>query len=422
MSLGIGLGAFVDGFKSGYGIRADMDDRKVAQEDRARRRKIEDEEHAWRREDRAYDVEQRERERDTREAIDAVNDEAREEFKKRVEAGEADANEFDEFWTTFALPKMRQELLLNGDVDSATKLGEWGETAAAKKGGRLFTSAMLKSQTGDYGGALDDAIAAAKVQGYLDHGFELGDKEEIKDSSGAIVGYRVTIKDGEGNEMMQDIALDDVEMTIATFANPAAAWESQQAKRAKDAGRQEELDDYEKKKAIDAKYSDDGGKRRTDAITTLRKRSENSLGGPDEPLPFDQLGREEQEAAIAAEIALQAGSTTPAAPSPQVVVDTLNGSQVTGLGDVPKAQPGGSSGAVGLGSVPAPRLASPDPALNMPSHAQVVKSAADMMVAGKDPNEIASMLSGMGIDKSMWPAGLVNGTNPGGTARTAPAQ
>lgn len=435
MSIGIGLGAFVDGFARGYGIRADMDDRAAAREDRERRRAIEDERLQWEREDRAYTTKERARTEASRDRMEAIADDARTTFEAGKASGAYKDTDFDEFWTGYALPKMQQEALLSGDTAGAAQLAAWGETEAARKGAKLFAGALIKAQSGDAGGALDDALEAARVQGYMDHGYEIAGKVEIKDSAGTIVGYRVTLEDEAGNQIEQDVALDDIAETIAAFANPVAAWQSQQAARAKQGERRAALEDHEAKARIDAKYSTAGRPTRADAIKTLRARFEDSLdGGPS----FDELDAAEKEALIEEELDLLTGEGTPPPPSASVVVDDRLGRKVTGIGDVPVAAPGSKA----PGIVPTPATAGPliskgataadmerlsgyreiremGPREPPKSPAQLVKKAADMMVEGTEPSEIARMLIESGVNEVNWPMGLKNALNPGGTAHGA---
>lgn len=407
---GVGLGAFVGGFSHGYGISQDLQDREQLRADREAERADRDTQRQWANEDRAFATSERDRAKANRDAVDAVNTDARDTFDAGVKAGTMKKDEFDQFWTTYALPKMKNELVLQGDYQGAAALDSWGNSEAAKKGGKLFAGALLKSQTGDMGGALEDAIKAGKVQGYLDNDFDIKSQEEIIDGAGKVVGYRLHITDGDGNQAEQDIALDDIPQVISTFANPTAAWESQRAAAAKQGERANDMADYKTKKEIDNAV-DGGSKDRVNAIKTLRERDKNAFEG--DPT-FDTASSDQQEAAIAAEIALQKGARAPALPNPKLVVDDKMGQglggHAPGLGTVPAAKP--AEPPIARTNVP-----SVDASLNLPTKSQVVSNAADMMVAGKDPNEIARMLSATGIGQEEWPVGLSNAVNPGGTAR-----
>lgn len=430
MSFGMGLGSFVDGFARGYGIRTDIEDRKEAKADRADDRAFRNEKREWMREDREYQSSERQRELDQRAAIENISAETRAEFDEQVAAGEFKPEDYDEFWKQYALPRMQNELLMQGDIDGAKKLMEWGESEDALKGGRLFASAMFKAQTGDHAGALDDVIEAGKLRGYIAGDFDIDEKEPITDADGSLLGYRITIRDSDGNETVQDIAVEDIPTVISTFANPQAAWESQQATAASDDKRADELEDYEARKDIDARY--DGNADREAAIESLRDRMEADVMVEDS-VNFDDLPRAEREKLIADEIAFMNGTgAEPTAPAPRMIVDTSSGKPV------PMPDPAAVESAPGLGGVPAPSpgpgaaMAAPAPtpsapprttnaivngaedaSLAVPSHAQLVDTAAQQMVEGKSPQEIARTLTAVGVDRSQWPAELVRvlGTN-----------
>lgn len=235
MGIGMGLGAFVEGMDRGMAMRERMDARN---ERRANKK-----------------------------ALSAIDTEAKTAYDEAVKSGDAQENSYDDFWMKYALPKRTAELMRQGEIDQARALKEWGESDAAKSGGKLFASALLKAQTGDAGGALDDAISAAKIKGYMDHGYELKSKDEIKDGDGNLVGYRLTVTNGEGEEFQQDVAPADVAKVVATFVNPEAAFQSQmdasakktakdEEEKARQTKRGEEMSDYEAKKEIDKKYKD----------------------------------------------------------------------------------------------------------------------------------------------------------------------
>lgn len=425
MGLGIGLGAFVEGFAGGYGLRQQMEDREEAKKDREAERAWRDEQRAWQAEDRAFQVSERERLTGQREEIESITADVREDFDDAVAAGEAKADEFDQFWKQYGLPRMQNALLEQGDIEGAKKLMEWGESEAALKGGRLFAQSMFLAQTGQHGEALDKVIEAGKVRGYIGDDFDIDEKEEIRDDSGTLLGYRVTIRDSKGNETVQDIALDDIPTVIATFANPQAAWESQQATAAANTKREQELEDYEAKKEIDARYAGTDNKAREAAIKALRERMK---ADPmvDGSVNFDDLPREKREQLIKDEISFAKGD--PSAPSQRMLVDRDSGQPVPmptpdamqaapGLGTAPKPASWSAPPGKGVGEspvpTPAPAGAAPGPAaapsgdLPVPSQGQVIEQAAQQMLSGGDPNEIARTLTAVGVDKSKWPAELV---------------
>lgn len=406
--LGIGLGGFVDGFSKGYGLRQQMDEDKLRQQelDRARTQ---------------------------RDRIDAIGVETNEAFGEAVASGEFDPNEFDRFWKQYAMPRLQSELLMQGDYEGARAMTEWGESEAAKEGGRLFASAMFKAQTGNPAGALEDVIKAAQIEGYIKHGFELMGQDTITDADGNVLGYRLKIKDPDGNEVEQDIAVQDLPNMIATFANPEAAWASQQEARAAAAEREAELEDFRAREEIKREVSgagDNSEQLRANAIKALRDRMAPDPLNPD-AVAFDDLSREEQDRLIQQEMDLQTGQRTPVAPNPQVVVDQRSGQPVApsqaanapGLGLTPSAPQGSGNGNNGLrpaqhatnSATTAPNpAAAPQPAPQGENKTQMIDRAAQMMVQGGNPEAIARALTNAGIQPEEWPDSLRSATGVGG--------
>jgi len=454
MGFGLGLGSFVDGFARGVGIRGQMDERAEAKKDRqyARdRAKVEDtREDALYTEqagDRAYARGRMKvtdartdtayaRDEAERVALDTINADTKTAFDQEVEAGTQDPDAFGEFWTKYALPKRERELLAQGDTEGAKALREWGQSEDALKGGRLFASAMLKAQTGDPAGALQDAIAAGQVGGYISHGYEVAGQKEMRDADGNLLGYRLSIAGPDGKSFDQDIAVGDVGKVISTFLNPDAAWTSQQqakSKASEDANKTAtELSTYEAKKRIDAKYDRAGGpsaKDRADAIKNLRTRFDGGLSGKD--ASFDDMPTAQQEELIQKELALLSGtSSAPAPPQPQTVVDTLTGKPVVpGLAPDPKSGRTGPAAAPGISApgssivprgtqqAPAPVAPTPDrlpatapsalPASAADERGRLIEEAATMIAQGSgDISGMVERLKAAGVPQDQWPMKL----------------
>lgn len=428
--VGMGIGSFVDGFARGYGIRQDMIDREQAREGRQRDQEWQDQQRTWMTEDRQFQVEERDRDKRERDAIDAIGAETQQAFQEQVAAGTYKPEDFDTFWKQYGLPRMQNELLMQGDIEGAKKLMEWGESEAALEGGRLFAGAMFKAQTGDHEGALNDVIKAGKLRGYIAGDFDIDEQEPIVDENGTTIGYRITIRDESGDERVQDIAIDDIPSVIATFANPQAAWESQQAAAADRGKRDAEFEDWKRKEDYKA-ANGEGGYGREDAIKSLRDRVKADLA-VDGSVNFDDLPRDQREKMITEEIAFMNGQgAQPSAPAPRVIMDSNTGQPV------PMAQPQAMDGAAlsqapGLGgapqaSVPTSNAAAPSPAASagapvrgnavingvedpglpaVSTPAELVDQAARQMVEGKNPQDIARMLRATNVDPSMWPPGL----------------
>lgn len=420
MSLAIGLGGFMDGFQKGMQIkqdRADADRRKTLQD----------------RQDAEYT-----RVTEQRAAIDDINKEAKSTFDAQVASGTQQPGNFDQFWTDYALPKLKNTYLLNGDVENATRVQEWGDQEDTRKGARLFAGALFKAQTGDASGALTDVMEAAKVKGYMNNGYQVLGHEAIVGQDGSQQGYRISLKTPDGKDVSQDVRTQDLPKLIATFGNPQAAWESQVASRAATDKKRDELETYEAKKKIDRQYGTGENKERGNAITALRKRYEGGLGGDE--VKFDDMPRPQQEKLIAQELELQQGQIglaggAPPAPEKKVLVDQTTGKPVPSssapkaeakppakanaspraestqapIPGVPeRAQSGVRSRMEGLqrsANSPAPAPAAPTPA--SPSDTASLVSQADVAIKnGARVYDVAMGLQESGVPESEWPASL----------------
>lgn len=387
--LGIGLGGFMQGFQGGMNARAAMDERK-------RNKVIQD------RQDTEYN-----RSLSQRNEIDAINTGAKQEFDARVSAGTEKPENYDQFWNDYALPKLKNTYLAQGNIDMANKVQAWGETEDAKVGARFAMSALSKAQTGDAAGALKDAMEAGKRKGYIAHGYEISGQDSIVDKDGKLLGYRLYMKGADGKEIQQDLPTAQVPKLIATYLNPQAAWDSQvaaQSEKSKTAG---ELATYEEKKKIDQKYGSADDKARSEAITALRKRLDGGLAGTE--TKFDGLPRDEQEKLISDEIGLQkgvglGGQVAPASASAtasadggrKVLVDTATGRTVD-PSSLRKPAPSSQERAAPQ------RLAAPSRSENVDYLLQAAEKAVS---EGIDPARVADELAANGISEDQWPASL----------------
>lgn len=416
MSFGIGIGAFMDGFEQGVGIRQKIDARREEKANRDQLKTIET---------------------DTKAAFD-----------KGVADGTVDEDSYDQFWMKYALPKRKMALLEQGDTAGARALQEWGESDAARRGGKLFSSALLKAQTGDAAGALQDAISAGKLDGYMKHGYDIVGQDEIKGEDGSLLGFRLRLKDDKGKELEQDVAVNDVPRMISVFLNPDAAWESQKASRAAEDKRKQELEDHEAKKKIDQKYS-----KGTDRAEVYRKAREERMKSD---LDFADLSREEQDRAIREDLdaadayaasqgqgegGLEGGTGTTDSPAgigspvspagPKMIVDETTGEAI-GAPSEPGQQPvaptptgiksparrlgeavmSPGAGTVGAGmrgvdatkSEPQPAPA-PTPS-KTPSRQDLIQDAASHLAGGGNPEFIAQRLMNAGVAEKDWPTQL----------------
>lgn len=315
-NIGIGLGAFMDGFARGQAIRDQREDRALQRQEHQ--------------EDRARLKAEQQRIDDQRAAYRSIGEDTKAQFQS------SGGTNFQKFWTDYALPKYQQQMLLDGNIEGAQKLGEWGQSAAAKEGGELFASALLKAQMGNYNGAWEDAEKAASVKGYLNHGLIFEGFEDIVDEDGNVIGQRATARTEDGQELVQDMRNEDVAKFIATYLNPAAAFESQQAAAADTRRRKNEIDDYREKKKIDQSMKDPGADYARVRKELLENSDPYSEGGED----FSTMSAEEQDKRIREVLARekayaseQLGITSPKSvpQKKQVIVDRATGDPI-GLG------------------------------------------------------------------------------------------
>lgn len=343
MTFGIGVGAFVDGFSQGLGARSQLD------EQRTRRKQ--------------------------RRTLNEINTETRTAFDQAVAQGQARPDQYEQFWMRYALPKMRMKMLQAGDVEGAQAFAEWGQSEAARQGAQLFMSGLVKAQTGDYDGAIGDAVQAGKVKGYINSDYSLDYQNEVHDKNGNVIAYQFKLTGPDGKEEMQDVPPDKVMELMSIYANPQAAWESQkEAKAARDKRAQEDKDDLTKrgrdladhrsKKQIDEEFEEpEFAKRYRAAEKTLSDSDFRwSSYSPEER---DQRVREslqraedyERDSTAAAPsatgaVAAEGAQRKIAAPKPtkSLIVDTKTGKPVEPASRPGLQQPGAA--APGLGDAP----------------------------------------------------------------------
>lgn len=421
MSLAIGLGGFMDGFTRGAQL-------KDAKEDRDRRRVMQE------RQDVEYNrgIEQRN-------AVDAINKDAQTTFDAKVAAGTEKPDNFDRFWSGYALPKLKNTYLMNGDIENANLVQKWGESEDTRRGAKLFSGALLKAQTGDGVGALSDVIEAGKIRGYINNGYEVLGQEAIVTPDGQNAGFRISLRTPDGKEVKQDIQAADLPKLIATFGNPEAAWESQQAARAQQAKDANDLKNYEDRKKVDRQYGTGDNKQRSDAIKSLRDRHDGGLGGDEKK--FDDMPRDQQEKLINEEISLVRGqpgldgAVGEARPERKVLMDTTTGKAVPAppqkdattpappakpeAGKAKDEKPGGLKGlAVGLmeraseglqreRAAFAPKVGPEKPSGPTAQDIESAIAGADEAVAkGASPMQVAKGLQDLGVPEHQWPQSI----------------
>jgi len=417
-SLGIGLGSFMGGFEKGYGLGREIEDRK-------RTDKLRDEADA------------------SRAKLKNIETDTKAQFDKGVSSGAFKPEQYDDFWLKYALPKRKMALLEQGDVEGAKALMDWGRSEDALKGGRLFASSLFKAQTGDVEGSFGDAIKAGQLKGYIDHGYTLDGKDDLQ-QDGKTIGFRVRLKDPDGNITSQDIPVGQLGTAISTLLSPDAAIAQNAAARAAATKRSQDLEDYTTKKKIDQKYSPD----RKDVHAEAYSKAHDELLKND--LDFAGLSPEEQDKKVRATLgkadaysqsksdrAPGLGRSNRPAPPQKILVDQQTGrpvqapqqaapvqqvpqeaapaQQPVGLGQSPAQQPAATVAPSQGQPVeqqqapqqagPAPQRAPSDPVL---IRQQMIADAADRMAQGGNPNAIAQALINAGISQDQWPPAIQN--------------
>jgi hypothetical protein len=375
MSFGIGLGAFVDGIEQGQRIRQNFDAQKEQRANKAE--------------------------------LAGIETDTKASYESAVQSGDQPANSYEKFWIEHALPMRKNALLRQGDVAGAKALDEWGQSDAALTGGKLFGSAMLKAQTGDAGGAIDDAIKAAKTKGYMsDHGYELVSKNEVLNPDGTLKGYRLMIKTESGETIKQDVPPDKIAQLVATFANPDVAWQSQVAAREKAAKEQADkteaenkravgLQDYEDKKKIDRQYDKPPAPTKDTAAKDYMAAKKTRM---ELDTDFASKSPEEQDAQIRADLAGgQKYANDAAAPATDAAAPAIQ--QPAGIGAAAPPAAGPRIRVDTATGLPAPEAAAPGIAAPVPGdkNAVLLDEAVTQMTKGGDPRKIREALAAQGI-------------------------
>lgn len=372
MSLGIGLGAFMQGFEQGQGLRQKIDDNNRREKQRA-------------------DLAQ---------------------IQKDAEA------KFDDLMTDDAFDYMmrRQAMvyLRNGDVEKAQKLRGFADDATTRQGTKLFAGALRAYQLGDKKTGRNFLEQLLNLDGYGPKGatFELTETEHPQLKQGTVV--TMTGKDGGTSQFF--IPEGKEAEALAAVANPIARFEAQTAEEQQQRKRAEGLEDYERKKEIDSSHSAAGKYTRQNAVADLEKIYDGDRLS-ERPL-FADLPAQERERLIAERMKMVQGGdgANPAAPAPaakKVIVDTRTGERVpAGMGQNGGAGQETGPAPAGFGSAPSQRQPTAAPAAPAqatqqhrapPTRQEMLQDAAAHMREGGNPEYIAQRLMNAGVPRNEWP-------------------
>lgn len=254
--MGVGIGAFMDGFSGGARIRQGMDDRayqrqKDAQDredflfSRQRQVQMQDEALKNQRDDRKWTNDQRDRQRKTWQDDDNIKDQYKQgvtdaetaraaDVEKNVQPIEAQGPTLDgkalpawkvgdqtftdqneakatsekavkpvmDYYMKNSAPKMVQSLIAAGRPDQAKAFQQWIETDATKRGMASWAQALHAATRGDPDAFAKHITDAYNTDGYFDDGHKASAKL-LKDKDGNVTGMDLTITDPHGRQTTQ---------------------------------------------------------------------------------------------------------------------------------------------------------------------------------------------------------------------------
>jgi len=266
MAAGVGIGAFMDGFSRGAGLGLTIKNQNEAREDRARQRKIEEEDRRISQEDRARRLKQedykwgRQLEADSREdRMRQVHADAVAETEKmarglpqgvmqggqRPPAGNGKAlpamapsmeaaqstdrpGDFVNLYMKYGVPKIVKAYLEQGDVASAQAYQSWIETEGVKKGMKSWAKATHAAASGDDDGWFRHTIDTYNTTGYFDDGYTaIREKSKLlRDKEGGIIGAQIAFKGPDGKEFIRRFdGIDDLYRASVQFMSPESVFQ-----------------------------------------------------------------------------------------------------------------------------------------------------------------------------------------------------
>lgn len=398
MSFGAGLAGFVDGLEAGMRIRDRYDERKEKQANKAKQ--------------------------------DQLNSETKQAFADAQAAGAVEAGDYQNFWLNYQLPRQQALMMEKGDYAGAKALGEWGRSEDALKGGKLFSSALVKAQSGDYDGAFQDVYAGSQLQGYISSDVKFAGAEPIQ-YQGKTVGYRVKATGPDGKAITRDYRLEDIPAAIAQIGNPMEAYKSQTETRAAETKRKNELEDYETKKKVDQKYSTTGSNSPEKQSERYQKAAEQRAKSD---LEWDTYSDEDKDKLIRKDLAAadnfaadktgqggaKAADKAPEEPK-KIIVDTANGNPVDLTGKdqtkaaglnktpVPAEKPQQPAPIPSNGAQPSPEVGLGSPQAG--ARETTIGYAKEALARGGNPDRVKQQLMNAGVPQDQWPEELTGSGN-----------
>lgn len=424
MSMGAGIGGFVQGLAQGINTREGFEDRRERRLERQERR------------------EERARTRANEESISAIGRRATDEI-----AAGGDRREIEErYWR-----EIQDEYARQGKPESARQFQQWRQSDETQRGIRLFqNSLMLFDQARRADGSYDPRMMqlglrelqrAQAIPSYGgDRNIRLRPIIEGEGEAERFVGVRFEYRGDDGQTASRDIAAGEIPRAAATFFNPQAAFEDrqkqdQERRQQQERQRSEQRTDWQ---AAEGQVRKEYEERRDPA----QQAQDRAAGRTPVTRPWDDLTADERDTLIrnrqtartppAQRQALGLGGLGAGAPTPgRVAFDTVTGAPVA-----PSARPTSPSQAAapqvtaptpGPGSTtPAPTAAvAPPPQSPVAAEAaridQVRADAEGALRRGEEPDVVARGLARAGIPQDQWPESVRAGlqrrqqTMPAGT-------
>lgn len=108
-----------------------------------------------------------------------------------------------DYYMKVSAPRVREAYLQNGDVEGAMGWDKWINDDKVQKGAKFWANGVVAAQRGDHQGFLDNFIKSYNSHGYYDDGTTATGGEVLKDKNGNATGFKITLKDKDGNERTQ---------------------------------------------------------------------------------------------------------------------------------------------------------------------------------------------------------------------------
>ena len=138
--------------------------------------------------------------------IEDAKSQALDEAKAAQEADKAaghDGTPLMDYYMKVSAPRVREAYLQNGDIEGAMGWDKWIKDDKVQKGAKYWANGVMAAQRGDHQGFLDNFIKSYNSHGYYDDGTTATGGEVLKDKDGNGIGFKITLKDKDGNERTQ---------------------------------------------------------------------------------------------------------------------------------------------------------------------------------------------------------------------------